>query len=717
MRLIARIFLFASSLFIILYGILPGFFRLEGGFVPFYAAGKSLLDGINPVTLYRFPDFQKLIDASGFSTGVYTLTGSTPASYLIAALVAIPPAGLSKFILTAINLCAFFLLVHASAKLANASTKTAYLVFLSSSFALATNFSSGEHFIITSLFFCAALFSFSVGAERATGVILGAIFPFELFTAIPAILFLLAKRWRVFIYFLLMSLFLLLITYVLAGEPVMTFYLQRVLPFYLNGRVQDPFSVSYQTAWSFLRTIFLFNPTLNPHPILASRNAYVFSISLFKAFVAVPSAYFFYRGVEKKDARESIIASTFPIIFLSPTATLFQLLLLAPAILCLARIALDEQRVRTARAFMALYAIGCLPIHSLFQSSLNIRTPFLLYERFFILLSIYVLYLFFQLRLLPKHLLVVRMSITTAIIAAVTVTLYVGDRTAEPARIFNAPPVLNGNELHYAAFSPAVHGDQISYIGMDSTSQNYVVRNDYLSGRNLQSFVHPLGQDLQGDCYGVSTDENGRNSAIETITGQEDVVIFHTELGKRSYPGKAGSVSRDGDLGAFVSKGSLLIVDLGSERLPIVDTVSVLPFKVTRCSFSSGENSAEEIVFLIDSLNGANSVGTYDLATHKLGTRHAAFPVSLISAEGDRLYLTSEDNDSTSVWSQSRDHDPGRDADQPKKLFSVHGAIMDIEIVRSVGHGNIPGGDYLYFSSDFERGLDLPTIYRYRLGD
>lgn len=715
MRLIARIFLFASSLFIILYGILPGFFRLEGGFIPFYVAGRNLLDGINPILLYRFPDFQKLIDVSGLSTSIFSVTGSTPASFLIAALIAIPPAGLSKFILTAMNLGAFFLLVHVSAKLANSSTKTAYLVFLSSSFALATNFSSGEHFIITSLFFCTAFFSFSVNAERATGAILAAIFPFELFTAIPAILFLLAKRWRVFIYFLLMSLFLLLITYVLAGEPVITFYLQRVFPFYLNGRVQNPFSISYQTAWSFLRTIFLFNPTLNPHPILASRNAYVFSISLFKAFVAVPSAYFFYRGVEKKDARESIIASTFPIIFLSPTATIFQLLLLAPAILCLARLALDEQRIRTARTFMTLYALGCLPIYSLFSSSLNIRTPFLLYERFFLLLSIYMVYLFFQLRLLPKHLLVVRMSITTAIIAAVTVTLYMGDRTPEPARILEASPVLNGNQLRNAAFSPAVHGEQLSYISMDSTSQNYVVSNDYLSGSNLRTSIHSFGQNLPGNCYRVSTDENGKNSAIETTTGQEGVVSFHTQLGQETYRGRAGSVSGDGDFGAFISEASLFIVDLRSEHAPIVDSLSVLPFKVTQCSFSSRENAAEEIVLLIDSLNGANSIGTYNLAAHSLETRRTLFPVSMISADGDKFYLTSEDDDSTSVWSQSRDHDLRQDTGQPYKLFTVHGNIMDIEVVRSVGDGPTPGGRSLYFSSDFERGLDLPMIYRYRL--
>jgi hypothetical protein len=373
--------------------------------------------------------------------------------------------------------------------------------------------------------------------------------------------------------------------------------------------------------------------------------------------------------------------------------------------------------MKTARAFMVLYALACLPIYSLFSSSLNIRTPFLLYERFFLLLSIYVVYLFFQLRLLPKHLLVVRMSITTAIIAAVTVTLYVGDRTPETARILEASPVLNGNQLQNAAFSPAVHGERMSYIGVDSTSQNYVVTNNYVLRSNLRTSIHSLGQELPGNCYRVSTDENGKNSAIETTAGQEEVVNFHTELGDRSYPGKAGSVNGDGDFGAFINRGSLFIVDLRLEHVPTVDSLNILPFKVTQCNFSSRQNGAEEILLLIDSLNGANSIGTYNLATRSLQTHRTLFPVSMISADGDRFYMISEDNDSTSVWSQPRDRNLGQGTAQPIKLFTVHGNILDIEVVNSAGDRSTFGGRYLYFSSDFERGLDLPMIYRYRLDD
>jgi len=684
-RLIAKVFVFASTLLIILYGVLPGFVRVEGGFIPFYVAGKNFFNGVDPISFYKFPDFQKLIDASGLSTRIFPINGSTPASLLIGVFASIPPPGFSKFILTLVNLCALILLVHVTAKLAGSSIKTAYLVFLSSSFALATNFSTGEPFIIFALLFTAAFFSFSINAERASGAILGLVFPFEIFTAIPALFFLLAKKWRVFVYFSLASVFVILITYLIVGEPLISYYLQRVFPFYFNGRIQNPFSISYQTAWSFLKRIFLYDPTLNPNPILASRNVYVFSISLFKAMVVVPSAYFFYRGIEHNNTRESFIASTFPTIFLSPTAATFQLILLAPAIICLGQAALEDQRMSIARVFIALYALACLPIYSFMSHYLNVRTPFLLYERFFILLSIYVIYLFFQLRTLPKHLLMVRLSITTAIITAVTVTLYIGDSTPEPSRTPAIEPVLSGYQLLNASFSPSVYGNQFYYVSLDSATQNYAVNGSNLKLANFNP---------SGNCYRVSFDESGSNSAIETIDKHDEVVNFRSEVGSRSYDGTTGLVNHGGDRGAFINKGILFIVDLLSKKIPIVDSLYLLPFKITKYSF----NNDNEILILIDSLNGSNSIGIYGISSRHLTTRHIPFPASLISADEDKFYLTFENNDSTSVWSQTGDT-------TLIKLFAVRGNIIDL----------ITANHYLYFSSDFERGLGLPTIYRYTL--
>ena len=672
-----------------------------------YVTGKSLLNGVDPTLFYRFLEFQKLMDTSGLSTAVLSATHSTPASFLIDAIIALPPAGFSQFVWTAVNLGALVLLVHVSAKLAHSSVRLAYMVFISSSFGLAENFVSAEPFIILTLLFCLGFFAFSTGLERAGGTILGLVFPFELFTAIPALLFLMGKRWRIFIYFLLTSLFIILATYLVLGQSVITYYLQRVFPFYLNAKVQNPFSVSYQTPWSFFRRIFLFDPTLNPNPILASRNACTLAISLFESLVVVPSSYFFYRGVEKKNERECIIAATFPVIFLSPTAITSQLLLLAPAILCLGQALMETQRKTLARVSFILYAIACIPLHSFMSALLNVQTPFLSYEQFFLLLAIYGIYLVSQFELLPRHMLLIRTIFAAVVMAAVTLTLYFGESIQEPAQAVQATLVLTGDQLKNAAFGPTTHGGQISYISLDSSLQNYAVNSALPAGRAIRPLPIELGRDMPGNCFAVSVDASARVFSVELSLGNKIVVRFRTELGDRSYPGRNGSVSREGGHGAFIADGKLFIVDLRSKLIPIVDSIDVLPFKVTQYSFTNEQpflrSSVEEIALLVDSLNGSKAIATYDIATRRLSIFQSTFSAALIATDGKRFFTTFEDGDSTSVWSQGTDG-------HPKELFSVRGNIMDIGVV-----GTADGGYDLYFSSDFERGLNLPTIYKYAL--
>lgn len=655
---------------------------MGGGFIPSYVAGENLLRGIDPTIFYRFPDFQKLIDVSGLSSKVFFSAIATPASFLIDSLIAIPPAAVSKFLLTAVNLAALVLLVHVSARLAKSLVRTAYLVFLSSSFALATNFSSSEPFIILTLFFVMAFYAFAMEADGAAGFILGLVFPFEAFAAIPAALFLLSKKWRILVYFVISSLLILSITCLIVGESTIVYYLQRVFPFYLNGKVQNPFSISYQTAWSFCRRLFLYDATFNTHPITVSRNAYVLAISFFKAVVAVPSAYFFYRGVEKKNPREAFIAATMSIIFLSPTGTTFQLVLLAPAIICLAQTALDEGRTNAARVFIVLYALSCMPFYVVLSSYLKIENPFLLYERLFLLIMLFISYLVFESRFLSRGLLAVRAGIIGATIVAVTATLYFGDSTPKTTEPPLAVPALSGSELEVAGFSPTLCENRLAYVTVNSGS--LILTSNQIE--NVTGDSH--------NCYRLSSENGGENYVFETTKEREVTSSFKTKNGTASFVGESGSISHNGDFGAFSQTGKLYVVDLRSKHTSLVDSVDILPFKITQCNFNTGRNS--EIAVAIDSLNGSYSIGAYDLLSHKVSTFPIGFPVSLVCADGDNFYMTFEDGDSTSVWLM-------KNSDMPTEFFAVHGNIIDISVLN---HD-------LYFSSDFERGLNLPTIYRY----
>ncbi len=682
MRLAARVFVLVSSLLVILYGILPGLFHSQGNFVAAYVVGKGFLGGIDPTSFYRFPDFQKLVNASGLSHALLSFSAWTPAFIPLDSLISIPPPLVSKFILTALNIVALVLLVHASAKVSRVSVRMSYSIFLASSFALASNFGPSQPYIVLALLLVLAFYAASFDANGTAGVALGIIFPFKVFAAIPAVLFLISKKWRAFFFFVATSLVLMAVTYLIVGEPVIKYYLQRVFPFYLDGRIMNPFSTSHQTAWSFFRNLFVYNATLNARPLLSSMDAYILAVSIFKAIVIVPPCYFFYKGIERKDLRESLIAASFPIVFLSPTGTTAQMILLAPAIISMVQIALETERVKMARFFVIVYAMLCIPIYAALDTYLGVTTPFLLFERFLLLIVLYVTYFVFQLHLVPKHLWVARAAATAGVVVAVSVTLYFGDHTPG----YHFPPsvksAITGTQLKGPAFSPGLTEGRMTYISLDSSSRSLVPHDVTVqAGRPFNCYKYV--SDKYGESYAIQMVERGRNNCY-----------FRTENAEASYAGNSVSVSTDGNWGLFLRNGSLYLLEMERKRIMLSDSLDLMPFKILEASFNYGKNN--EITFVIDSLNGSQAVAAYNFLDRKLTTFHAPFHFSLLSSNSNDFYVTREYGDSTSIWMFNGEG-------LPKKLLSVHGNISDVTVI----------GGRLYFSSDFGRGLNLPTIYEY----
>ncbi len=682
MRLVYRLFIFISSLFVALYGVLPGFFKIEGDFVASFVAGRSFLQGVNPTLFYHFPFFQKLIDASGFSERMVSFVASPPSAIITDALMAIPPASISRFLLTAANIVALAMVVYATAKIAGAPGRTAFFVFLSSSFALAVNFQSSAPFIMLTLLFVLAFYAYSIGSVAACGVFLGIAFPFYPLFVIPPILFLLSGKWRAFAYFLTISLAILALTYIVLGESTVLYYVQRVLPPYLNGKVLNPFSDSFQTAPSLLRRLFVYNATLNPLPSLRSDSMYLVAGSAFKAAVVVPSAYFFYKGISRGIASEALAAASFPVIFLSPLLTSPALVILAPAVVIVSNSARSEGRWKLGGAIVVLYAIACLPILSLAHEYVRFSSVFLSYERFMVLVAIYALYLLFQSRIVPSHLRTLRFALTLVIVVAVTVTLYLGDRVANYPNGLPVKAVLTGSSLSRPAFSPGLRNGQLTYVCYDSASSFLSV-----AGANIKAFS-------SRDVFRYASGRFGRNFGLETVKDGRETVYFKTRFAEASFEGEDVCLSRDEDYGAFMRDGAIHIVDLDPGYIARIDSLSLLPYRIGECSFNS--SSDNELVFVIDSLNHSYSVASYNLFSKTIRTFRAPFKVSLMCARGDTFFVARNMSDTTGIYELVRDKPPLR-------LLNFRANICDLTLLN---HN-------LYLSSDFERGLNNPTVYRY----
>lgn len=682
MRLASRLFVFASLLFVVLYGVLPGFFMIQGAFVSSFVAGRNFLHGVDPILFYQFPIFQKLIDLSGFSGRALSFVTATPTSIVTDAVLAIPPVAISHILITVINIAALIFAVHLTAKISGATTTTTYFVFLSSSFALATNFQASEPFILLMLLLLLAFYAYSIGRVAACGAFLGLAFPFNPLFVVPVILFLVSAKWRAFTYFLIVAAVMLALTYVVVGQSTFVYYFEKIVPAYMNSRVLDPFSDTFQTAWSFFRRLFVFNATLNINPLFKSESAYLISSSIFRAAVVVPPAYFFYKGLSRGKPQEALAAAIFPLIFLLPVFTIAGLIMMAPAIVVNAQAALEEGHRKIAGAFIVLYVLACIPIYSLETEYLKLSSVFLNYECFILLIAIYVLYLFFQARVVPSHLRPLRFALTVIVVGAVSITLYLGDRFVQPGSAIPLEPVISGVAGAPPAFSPGLHSGRLTYVSLDFASSNFA----------------PVGIDIgtlsKNNIYKYASGQSGHSYALETTEAGTSVAYFKTRAASATYPGRGACVSRDGDYGAFMKSGRLYLLDLDPRFIAPVDTVSLLPYEISQCSFNSDRNN--EIVFVVDSLNSSFAIASYNLFSRKITRFAVTFRPSLLCAASDTFYATQEVADTTVLWQLGK-------GVHSKRLLNVLGNIYDITVLN---HS-------LYLSSDFRRGLDNPTVYEY----
>ncbi len=682
MRLISKLFVFVSALFIVLYGVLSGFFKIEGTFIASYVAGKNLLEGINPVLLYRFPLFQKLIGASGLSEKIMYLVGATPTSIAADAFFAFPPVMMARILFTAANIVALVMLVHATAKVAETSNKTTYLVFLSTSFALAYNFQASEPFIILTLLFVLAFYAFSLGKLAACGVFIGLAFPFNPVLGLPVLLFLLATRWRTFTYFLMTTVVVLVITYLVVGNSTFVFYYQRIVTAYLNGRVLNPFSDTFQTAWSFLRRVFIYNETLNPTPLLNSTPSFLLASSFFKAAIVVPTAYFFYKGVSMNKPREALVAATFPTLFFLPTFTPAELVLLAPAIVAIVQAATEEGRTKLAGTFLVLYALACIPFYTFEGEYGSVLSIILNYESFLLLVAIYIVYLIFQSRIVPKHLRYFRLVLTFVIVCAATATLYIGERFVDRPANLPLTPVLPASVLNEPAFSPGLHSGRLTYVALDSATETFKPEG-----------ADP-GQAPSASIYSYGSGDIGDNYAMETTRNGEAVVYFRTHSAAAFYSGYEPRISADEDYGAYLRQGKIFLLDLDPRYIARLDSISVLPYKIVACSFNADKNN--EIDFIVDSLNDSYAIAAYNLFNRNVSTYAVPFRPYCFCAVGDTVYATQDVADSTAFWRLVENK-------STQSLFVIHASIYDVTSINNE----------IYLSSDYRRGIENPTVYKY----
>jgi len=313
-----------------------------------------------------------------------------------------------------------------------------------------------------------------------------------------------------------------------------------------------------------------------------------------------------------------------------------------------------------------------------------VSSPFLVFERFFLLLVLFGVYIAFQTRIVPRHLWATRGAVTAGLIISVTLTLYLGDRSLLPTNDIPIVPALNAHLFKTAAFSPAIMDGNLECVSYNRQSGTLEADED-----------ESAAESDTGNTYSISSDRTGLHYASMTVRDGSFVSHFRSKHFDKALPGWNPIVSPDGDFGAIIRNGSLVTLDLQEKNLAAIDTVSFLPFQIREATFDYTND--DRLMVIVDSLNGSYAIGTYDITGRHLSVTPTSFRPDHICSDGENFFLTKEIADSTEIWSYKRSDEPGT------KILTIRASIVDMRILNH----------RLYFSSDFGRGLNLPTVFEY----
>ena len=252
-------------------GFLPGWRTLVNSDFPNYYLAASLYKrGIPLDRVYEWHWFQRQEDRLSSPRALVVFVPNPP----LCALPVLPfsrlPPLVAKRAWLILNLGFLLLalwLLHSVTKLAWLRTA---LILLLCMWPLRVNFLLGQYYVLILLFICAAYYCSYLNHRFTSGLLVGAAASLKIFPALFLILFIWKRDWRAAGGLILGTAALAAISVAMFGWEVHRILLIEVLPRALRGDLVGTYSLhsnSFMTLWHHL---FLFEPELNPSPLLNS---------------------------------------------------------------------------------------------------------------------------------------------------------------------------------------------------------------------------------------------------------------------------------------------------------------------------------------------------------------------------------------------------------------------------------------------------------------
>ncbi len=262
-------------LLFVMHGLVPGWQVLNTDFPNYYLTAALRLQGatvgrVGVDRVYEWIWFQRHKDHREIAQ---SLVGFVPNPPLCAAPllpIASLPALEAKRVWIVFNLALLAASLWIMRRVTRLPWRHMILITSLCVIPLRTNFMFGQYYVVILFLLCLAYLSFVRGHRFTTGNLLAAAAWLKLFPVVFLLLLLRKREWRAIAGLLCGTAFLGAASVLIFGFGIHRVWFTEVLPRALRGDLVGPYALQWSSFTSLWHRLFLFEPELNPSPLVNS---------------------------------------------------------------------------------------------------------------------------------------------------------------------------------------------------------------------------------------------------------------------------------------------------------------------------------------------------------------------------------------------------------------------------------------------------------------
>ena len=351
------------SMFHFIYGIVPGWNKIQDDFPNYYVSAKLLTEHQDLSVLYSNELFNEKINILGLPTVGQFALYAPPNALLFIPLSGMAPLTAKRAWLL-FNVLLIFLCGILIRKLTQWSLVFSIVIVLLSGFALTNDLFLGQVYLFMTTLLMYGLLLIRKNNNYLSGSILGIVLAIKYVSIVFIPSLFLMRKWKALAGIFSAAVFLYLACIPFFGLDTITYFFKHVFYSHINGLLYEgrPYAVQYQSWDSLLNNLFVFDKNFNPNPFIHSMALfYLIKYSLLVSVIFILAWFFLQTFRQPLFLDVTVSLSLLSLLILEPgSATYHLLFLLLPFIMILRLMILSKSPLQPVYVIL-FFLIGFLP--------------------------------------------------------------------------------------------------------------------------------------------------------------------------------------------------------------------------------------------------------------------------------------------------------------------------------------------------------------------